>query len=100
MQRQEEGQAPSSASSKWVPVSAADVLLSALGLATAEQLKRMVEEDRDISVPGFLRPLVARAVAEFIVRWLGQVRPDLAEVLATEKGKRWLARQVSGLMRG
>jgi hypothetical protein len=70
------------------------LLVRLLGLVSPESVRRMVEEDRDVSIPKLVQPLVARAAAEMIVSWLGREKPELAEVLGTEKGKRWLTRQI------
>ena len=83
---------------EWEPVGedppAPSLLVRLLGLVSPDSVRRMVEEDRDVSVPKLVQPLVARAAAEMIVSWLRRERPDLAEVLGTEKGKRWLTRQI------
>jgi hypothetical protein len=83
---------------EWEPVGgdppAPALLVRLLGLVSPESVRRMVEEGRDVSIPKLVQPLVARAAAEMIVSWLRGERPELAEVLGTEKGKRWLTRQI------
>jgi len=85
--------------SKWVPVSSKDILFSILGYAKPEQLAQMIEEDKYIQLPSIMKPVIARAVADFIIEFLKNTRPDLAQLLQSEKGKKWLSNQILVIFR-
>jgi hypothetical protein len=87
---------------EWVadPAPAPSLILKLLNLVDARAVARMVEEGRDLSIPSLAKPLIASAAASAIASWVSQYRPDIAEVLSTEKGKRWLSRQILRLFEG
>jgi len=59
----------------------------------------MIEEDKYITVAINNEPVIARAVADFIIEFLKNTRPDLAQLLQSEKGKKWLSNQLLVIFR-
>ena len=60
---------------------------------TPDDFKTIVEKDMDVDLSAFTEFIVATAV-EKVLEWFKTYRPDLAQILETERGRAWLEKTV------